>query len=97
MPSGGSRALLTRPQRNKNTGLPAGVYRYYRERELRDGTVVRYLVFTTRTTVNGKNVITTFSCGRCPVSRATLKTRGAEAIAHRQAWEARVQRKKLGL
>lgn len=91
------RAMMTRPQRNKRSGLPAGVYRYLRHRELSDGTQAAYLVFSTRTTVKGKNVVTTFSCGRLPVSRATEQTRKAEAIQHRLKWEAGVHRGRLKL
>ena len=91
------RAMMTRPQRNKAPGLPAGVYRYIRRRELSDGTEAEYLVFSTRTTVKGRNIVTTFSAGRMPVPRAKVQQIKESALRHRMAWEATVHRSRLRL
>lgn len=92
-----SRRMMTRPQANKRTPLPAGVYRYFKTRTLRSGDEVEYMYYSTHTVEDGKRRAKVFSCGPVPVSRATEQTRKEEAIAYRRAWEAKVHAEAMGL
>lgn len=92
-----SRRMMTKPQSNKRTPLPAGVYRYIKTRTLRTGTEADYLYYSTHTVENGKRKVKVFSCGPVPVSRAIEQTRKAEAIKYRLDWEAAIHAGALGI